>query len=153
MQYCGEFDNWGAVMSVSGELLCSFELLKPLDSSALKSHIKKSRNKRQSMLNSPVSNLWPRPMDFKRSLVPPVYLTRTDSAPACTLRSAVLLIFFVLCRAARAKGRPHRHSQKSSHAIQSTTDLYRNTRMQISRGVYDEDQESPNLTAPRIVRY
>jgi serine/threonine-protein phosphatase PP1 catalytic subunit len=52
--YCGEFDNWGAVMSVSGELLCSFELLKPLDSSALKSHIKKGRNKRQSMLNSPV---------------------------------------------------------------------------------------------------
>ncbi|KAK5172038.1 serine/threonine protein phosphatase Pzh1 [Saxophila tyrrhenica] len=51
--YCGEFDNWGAVMSVSGELLCSFELLKPLDSSALKSHIKKGRNKRQSMLNSP----------------------------------------------------------------------------------------------------
>jgi len=53
--YCGEFDNWGAVMSVSGELLCSFELLKPLDSSALKSHIKKGRNKRQTMLNSPVS--------------------------------------------------------------------------------------------------
>ena len=42
-------------MSVSGELLCSFELLKPLDSSALKSHIKKGRNKRQTMLNSPVS--------------------------------------------------------------------------------------------------
>lgn len=42
-------------MSVSGELLCSFELLKPLDSSALKSHIKKSRNKRNSALNSPVS--------------------------------------------------------------------------------------------------
>lgn len=54
-QYCGEFDNWGAVMSVSSELLCSFELLKPLDSSALKSHIKKGRNKRQNMLNSPVS--------------------------------------------------------------------------------------------------
>ncbi|KAF6232029.1 hypothetical protein HO173_009866 [Letharia columbiana] len=51
--YCGEFDNWGAVMSVSSELLCSFELLKPLDSSALKSHIKKGRNKRQNMLNSP----------------------------------------------------------------------------------------------------
>ena len=55
-QYCGEFDNWGAVMSVSGELLCSFELLKPLDSSALKSHIKKGRNKRNSILNSPVSS-------------------------------------------------------------------------------------------------
>lgn len=42
-------------MSVSSELLCSFELLKPLDSNALKSHIKKGRNKRQQMLNSPVS--------------------------------------------------------------------------------------------------
>lgn len=42
-------------MSVSEELLCSFELLKPLDSSALKSHIKKGRNKRNSILNSPVS--------------------------------------------------------------------------------------------------
>lgn len=41
-------------MSVSSNLLCSFELLKPLDSSALKSHIKKGRNARQSMLNSPV---------------------------------------------------------------------------------------------------
>lgn len=51
--YCGEFDNYGAVMSVSVELLCSFELLKPLDSSALKSQMKKSRNKRNSMLNSP----------------------------------------------------------------------------------------------------
>ncbi|EFW15837.1 serine/threonine protein phosphatase Pzh1 [Coccidioides posadasii str. Silveira] len=51
--YCGEFDNWGAIMSVSAELLCSFELLKPLDSSALKSHIKKGRNKRNSILNSP----------------------------------------------------------------------------------------------------
>lgn len=44
-------------MSVSAELLCSFELLKPLDSSALKSHIKKGRNKRQQMLNSPVSSV------------------------------------------------------------------------------------------------
>lgn len=42
-------------MSVSGELLCSFELLKPLDSTALKNHIKKGRNKRNSMLSSPVS--------------------------------------------------------------------------------------------------
>ncbi|UNI23480.1 Protein-serine/threonine phosphatase [Purpureocillium takamizusanense] len=57
--YCGEFDNWGAVMSVSAELLCSFELLKPLDSSALKSHIKKGRNKRQQMLNSPPASVQP----------------------------------------------------------------------------------------------
>ncbi|KAJ5287754.1 hypothetical protein N7478_003440 [Penicillium angulare] len=51
--YCGEFDNWGAIMSVSGELLCSFELLKPLDSTALKNHIKKGRNKRNSIMSSP----------------------------------------------------------------------------------------------------
>ena len=94
VQYCGEFDNWGAVMSVSGELLCSFELLKPLDSSALKSHIKKSRNKRQSMLNSPVSNLRPWPMDLKRSLAPYIAsITPTNSVIACTLRSPELLTF------------------------------------------------------------
>ncbi|KAI9311253.1 Metallo-dependent phosphatase-like protein [Dichotomocladium elegans] len=29
--YCGEFDNFGAIMSVSEELLCSFELLTPTD--------------------------------------------------------------------------------------------------------------------------
>jgi hypothetical protein len=58
-QYCGEFDNWGAVMSVSTELLCSFELLKPLDSNALKNHIKKGRNKRNQILNSPVRLLSP----------------------------------------------------------------------------------------------
>ncbi|KAK3674955.1 serine/threonine protein phosphatase Pzh1 [Recurvomyces mirabilis] len=57
--YCGEFDNWGAVMSVSGELLCSFELLKPLDSSALKSHIKKGRTRRQNDLNSPPASRYP----------------------------------------------------------------------------------------------
>ncbi|KAJ5651051.1 uncharacterized protein N7484_004774 [Penicillium longicatenatum] len=50
--YCGEFDNWGAVMSVSGELLCSFELLKPLDSTALKNHFKKGRNKRNRLSSS-----------------------------------------------------------------------------------------------------
>jgi len=43
-------------MSVSSNLLCSFELLKPLDSTALKSHIKKGRNQRNSAINSPVSS-------------------------------------------------------------------------------------------------
>lgn len=57
--YCGEFDNWGAVMSVSSELLCSFELLKPLDSNALKSHIKKGRNRRNHILNSPPASVYP----------------------------------------------------------------------------------------------
>ena len=29
--YCGEFDNAGAVMSVDSEVLCSFQVLKPAD--------------------------------------------------------------------------------------------------------------------------
>ena len=62
-------------MSVSAELLCSFELLKPLDSSALKSHIKKGRNKRNNMLNSPVCRV------SCRSLVSP--LTNPPVPPAC----------------------------------------------------------------------
>ncbi|CCH40825.1 Serine/threonine-protein phosphatase [Wickerhamomyces ciferrii] len=45
--YCGEFDNWGAVMSVSEELLCSFELLDPLDSVALKQVMKKGKHERR----------------------------------------------------------------------------------------------------------
>lgn len=32
--YCGEFNNSGAVMSVSGDLKASFQLLKPLESTA-----------------------------------------------------------------------------------------------------------------------
>lgn len=45
--YCGEFDNWGAVMSVSDELLCSFELLDPLDLVALKQTMKKGKQERK----------------------------------------------------------------------------------------------------------
>lgn len=29
--YCGEFDNYGAIMTISNDLLCSFELLVPED--------------------------------------------------------------------------------------------------------------------------
>lgn len=54
-------------MSVSPNLLCSFELLKPLDSSALKSHIKKGRNQRNSVINSPVST---NAEDTATSLIP-----------------------------------------------------------------------------------
>lgn len=50
--YCGEFDNWGAIMSVSVDLLCSFELLKPLGSTALKNHLMEGRKKRKSILSS-----------------------------------------------------------------------------------------------------
>lgn len=48
--YCGEFDNLGAVMSVSGELLCSFEILMPLDSAALKQQMKENKGRRSRML-------------------------------------------------------------------------------------------------------
>ncbi|KAI0076083.1 Metallo-dependent phosphatase [Panus rudis PR-1116 ss-1] len=46
--YCGEFDNYGACMSVSEELLCAFELLKPLDAPALRKEMTKA--KRKSMM-------------------------------------------------------------------------------------------------------
>jgi serine/threonine-protein phosphatase PP1 catalytic subunit len=65
-------------MSVSGELLCSFELLKPLDSTALKNHIKKGRNKRNSMLNSPVSNPLPVASNAKGS---PLHRATSRSLP------------------------------------------------------------------------
>ncbi|KAJ1035892.1 hypothetical protein NDA13_000550 [Ustilago tritici] len=55
--YCGEFDNFGAVMSVSEDLLCAFELLKPLDGAALKKEM--TKNKRRSLLqhqSPPVRN-------------------------------------------------------------------------------------------------
>lgn len=48
--YCGEFDNWGAVMSVLDELLCSFELLDPLDSVALKQAMKRGKAERKAQV-------------------------------------------------------------------------------------------------------
>jgi serine/threonine-protein phosphatase PP1 catalytic subunit len=79
-------------MSVSGELLCSFELLKPLDSSALKSHIKKSRNMRQSMLNSPVCTAHDGVLNASPlRAIYSISCTRTDCLSARPLRSSKLL--------------------------------------------------------------
>ena len=47
-----EFDNFGSVMGVDSELLCSFELLKPLDGAALKKELLKSRKKNSSGLSA-----------------------------------------------------------------------------------------------------
>ncbi|GAA5864319.1 hypothetical protein JCM3774_002751 [Rhodotorula dairenensis] len=46
--YCGEFDNFGSVMSVSEDLLCAFELLKPLDTAQLKRELAKTRRRLSS---------------------------------------------------------------------------------------------------------
>ncbi|CAK9781273.1 unnamed protein product [Cutaneotrichosporon oleaginosum] len=54
--YCGEFDNFGAVMSVSEDLLCSFELLKPLDGAALKKEMTKSKRRSLQNHQSPPNN-------------------------------------------------------------------------------------------------
>lgn len=43
--YCGEFDNFGAIMSVSEELLCSFELLTPADHPLAKERLKQTKKK------------------------------------------------------------------------------------------------------------
>lgn len=53
--YCGEFDNFGAVMSVSEDLLCAFELLKPLDGAQLKKEMAKNRrrNGSENLLTAP----------------------------------------------------------------------------------------------------
>ncbi|WBW72828.1 serine/threonine protein phosphatase Pzh1 [Schizosaccharomyces osmophilus] len=51
--YCGEFDNWGAVMSVNSELLCSFELIKPLDQAAIRRELKKSKHSGMAVYQSP----------------------------------------------------------------------------------------------------
>lgn len=40
-----EFDNYGACMSVSEDLLCAFELLKPLDGPALRKEMAKAKRK------------------------------------------------------------------------------------------------------------
>ncbi|CAI7674308.1 unnamed protein product [Penicillium viridicatum] len=48
--YCGEFDNLGAIMSISDDLLCRFELMELLDSTALKNH-KEGQMKRNKMPN------------------------------------------------------------------------------------------------------
>ncbi|MDR3547450.1 MAG: hypothetical protein P4M11_04105 [Candidatus Pacebacteria bacterium] len=34
--YCGEFDNSGAMMKIDGELTCSFQVLKPIDAKVKK---------------------------------------------------------------------------------------------------------------------
>ena len=52
-----EFDNFGAVMSVSEDLLCAFELLKPLDGAALKKEM--AKNKRRRFVESLSSSLTP----------------------------------------------------------------------------------------------
>lgn len=41
--YCGEFGNWAAVMSVSRDLLCSFELLRPLDTLGVRKALRNAR--------------------------------------------------------------------------------------------------------------
>lgn len=62
--YCGEFDNFGAVMSVSEDLLCSFELLKPLDGAALKKEMTKSKRKSQ-VPNRLVSSIINKSLTYK----------------------------------------------------------------------------------------
>ena len=44
------FQNYAAVMSVTEDLLCAFELLKPLDGAALRKEMIKGRKKRSVVL-------------------------------------------------------------------------------------------------------
>ncbi|PIA15364.1 Metallo-dependent phosphatase [Coemansia reversa NRRL 1564] len=98
--YCGEFDNSGAVMNVNEELLCSFEILKPLVEnlhtcmSRVEASFWSRRQQVEAMLNeaiaaqaqkelddaensSPSDNrqsesTTPLPMDVRSQLLPPI---------------------------------------------------------------------------------
>lgn len=61
--YCGEFGNWAAVMTVSRDLLCSFELLKPLDTIGVR---KALRNARADGLVSKISSTKALPSNFPK---------------------------------------------------------------------------------------
>lgn len=50
-----EFDNFASSMMVNEDLLCSFELLKPLDGAALKKELAKCRKKNSAGLLLPRS--------------------------------------------------------------------------------------------------
>lgn len=43
--YCGEFDNWGAILSIDENLICSFELLKPRPLSTTSNSTSSSKSK------------------------------------------------------------------------------------------------------------
>jgi serine/threonine-protein phosphatase PP1 catalytic subunit len=51
MRNNAEFDNYGACMSVSEELLCAFELLRPLDGAALRKEMTKAKRKRSASIS------------------------------------------------------------------------------------------------------
>ncbi|KAI9476201.1 MAG: Metallo-dependent phosphatase-like protein [Benjaminiella poitrasii] len=51
--YCGEFDNYGAVLTISDKLLCSFELIPPEEK--IMTHRQEKKNKEQLSLQLPVS--------------------------------------------------------------------------------------------------
>ncbi|GAA5877848.1 hypothetical protein JCM8547_002696 [Rhodosporidiobolus lusitaniae] len=53
--YCGEFDNFGAGMSVGDDLLCAFEPLKPLDTAYLKRELAKTRRRISASASSSTS--------------------------------------------------------------------------------------------------
>ena len=43
--YCGEFDNAGAMMTVDETLMCSFQVLKPVEQVKAKQSIKDKKGK------------------------------------------------------------------------------------------------------------
>lgn len=46
--YCGEFDNAGAMMSVDDSLMCSFQILKPADKKKIGSYLNTNANRPQT---------------------------------------------------------------------------------------------------------
>jgi serine/threonine-protein phosphatase PP1 catalytic subunit len=49
--YCGEFNNSGAIMNIDEDLLCSFQILQPSEKSAVKLKLKSKGKKLASKAN------------------------------------------------------------------------------------------------------
>ena len=49
--YCGEFDNVGALLTIVESLLCSFEIIKPLEKKVPKATSQKTRTTVPSKVN------------------------------------------------------------------------------------------------------
>ncbi|KAJ2550155.1 serine/threonine protein phosphatase Pzh1 [Coemansia sp. RSA 1933] len=100
--YCGEFDNSGAVMNVNEELLCSFEILKPLQENIqscmarVEANFWTRRQQVEAMLNEAIAAQAKKEMDsqqqhppmssqdlhHKKHLIPEASLPKSMSSPA-----------------------------------------------------------------------
>ncbi|KAJ2767035.1 serine/threonine protein phosphatase Pzh1 [Coemansia nantahalensis] len=96
--YCGEFDNSGAVMNVNDELLCSFEILKPLTENLavcmarVEASFWARRQQVEAMLSEAISSSQSkRAPDEASASAPPLLAPTSASAPPAVPPTSGLL--------------------------------------------------------------